>query len=52
MCHGFRPTKRDDYFESLLKRESFFEATVAVAKIGVSLNPDHNNQVKHVKLVL
>ena len=44
MCHGFRLSKWDDYFQVTFEvTRIFFEA--AVAKIGLSLKPNHHNQV-------
>jgi len=44
MYHGFRLTKRDDYFGSILttfKSSSILEAAGAVLKIGLSLKLNH-----------
>ena len=50
MCHAFRLTKRDDYFRVTLdhfwSEHYFYEGAGAVSKIGLSLNPNHHNQVK------
>ncbi len=49
-CHGFRRTKKDNYFELLLAIfEEFviFEAAGAVSKIGPGLKSNHHiGQVK------
>jgi len=47
--HGFRLTKRDDYFLNqfwpLLNQAVFWVATGAVCKIGLSLKPKHHWEI-------
>jgi len=52
-CHWYSLRKHDDYFwvsfAHFWSKLDFFETAAAVLKIGLSLNPNHNNKVKLVK---
>ena len=54
MCQGFRLTKRDDYLLLIFDHFSasiIFKVPVAIAKIGLSLKPNHLKKFNQVKLV-
>ena len=50
VCHGFRLTKRDDYFwvtfDHFWSKHHFFEAAGALVEISSSLQSSNHNQVK------